>query len=105
MKKTLCLYTALIVSSSALAQEGTNLVSDKILAKCYVEVLGGQRTIHKVTIKEEQLSSLADRLSGRNIRVSGKQGFSTVHKVFECLPNDDAFKAGRARHLEKSQVK
>ncbi|WP_286269299.1 TapY2 family type IVa secretion system protein [Thalassotalea hakodatensis] len=105
MKKTLWFYTAFIVSTSALAQEGSHLVSDKMLAKCYVEVLGGQRTIHKVTIKEEQLSSLADRLSGRNIRVSGHRGFSTVHKVFECLPNDDAFKAGRARHLEKSQIK
>lgn len=105
MLKVIWLYAVYFFSSVAIAQESTYLVSDKVLAKCYVEVLGGKRTIHKVTIEEKQLPLLAARLSGRNIRVSGSKGFNTVHKVFECVTNNNPFKADRARHIEESQIK
>ncbi|WP_286235267.1 hypothetical protein [Thalassotalea sediminis] len=93
-----------LFANNALAKDKTVLKNGKILAKCYIEIIGGERTIHKVTVKEKALSALPQMIQGKQIRVTGKKGLKSVHKVMECVPEEDAFKAGRARYLEEFQA-
>ena len=98
--------TLLLLPSFAFAQISEQLVSEKTLAKCYVELMGGKRVIYKSTVKSEELIlTLENRLPNTEIRAPGVTGKAKVYKVFQCVKNDVAFKHGRANVLEEKQIR
>lgn len=96
------MITALLVTPTLSASE---LISDKKLVKCYVEVLGGNRFIHYKTATEEQVATVSTTLTGQQVHVPGFKDKLAIHKVMECKLATEKFKAGRARFVEEQQAK
>lgn len=106
MKNLKYLPILALIPCVVFAQASTTLVSDKVLAKCYVELLGGKRVVYKLTLdKEEKIPTLMNKLPNSEVRAPGVAGKAKIYKVFQCVKNDVDFKNGRARVLEQNQVR
>lgn len=96
----------LMWSSITVAQQMNNkqsLVDDKrVSAKCYVELLGGAKTITGANVKRKKVSQLPQRLTGRKVFVPGMKGKQTIYKVLECALSEDKFQSKAANLLYKT---
>lgn len=73
--------------------------SKRVSAKCYVELLGGSKTITGADINVKKINSLKQTLPGRKIYVPGVKDKQTIYKVIECVASNGKFKNKLANRL------
>ncbi len=87
---------------SSYAASSSKAIPDSIDMKCYVELIGGERIIHRnYDVPYEKKKSYQKWLLSE-IKNGSAIGFSnTIYKVIECKTMDENFKNAQARQQEE----
>lgn len=76
-------------------------ISELIEVKCYVELTGGDHTIHHAMISPSRLKGMKATLIGKKILLTTGKQEQTVHKVTECTLANNRFNNVHANALQK----
>lgn len=95
---------SLLVSNTASANASKSVSNKTIDMKCYVELIGGEHTIHRnyevpIRLKKRYKKRLMDR----TLTIVGRDAQKPIYKVKECKEMNKQFKDEQARALEKLQ--
>jgi hypothetical protein len=66
-------------------------VSELIEVKCYVELIGGEHTIHHAMISSSRFKGIKTTLIGKKILLTTGEDKRAVHKVIECTLANNTF--------------
>jgi len=98
--KKLILFVFFTTASFFCEAEQINKKSQKVDAKCHVELYGGGETLYFRTIKREKLKSLAKKMVNRSVLTPMSSTKRKVYKVHECVLLQDTFKASRSKEVD-----
>mgnify|MGYP001342323755 CR=1 FL=1 len=99
-KFNVLLIKALLVVN-CLNQTNAQQAEQLIEVKCYVELIGGERTIHHAMISPLRLNQMRQSLLSKKILLTTDANQREVHKVLECTQADNKFKNIHAVALQK----
>ncbi len=108
LKYVLVMCISLLVLGFSQFALATNSVANKnnqiatVGLKCYVELLGGRKTIYTLYAFDPSPQNLANGLVGQSISPHFSKKEYSVYKVLECLPMAKKFSFSEAVNLERS---
>jgi hypothetical protein len=103
---TSVLIAVLFTSISTLAQNSKNRVIEATIEyKCHVELLGGIQTIDFVSVKEQNLQSLASSLVGKKKFKPFTRMELPIYKAFECVKLNEKFSNNRSNAIDKKTTR
>ena len=101
MKKLTIIFKGLCIFLCSTKLVDAEQVRDLIEVKCYVELIGGEHTIHYAMISPSRVNEIKNTLQGKKILLTTDQDRRVVHKVIECQRADFDFKNIHANALLK----
>jgi hypothetical protein len=100
---TICMISPSLYAASS--KKNKEDMTQKVDAKCYVELVGGGEKIAFWSIKRSQLASLSKNIIGDSVRVAEKKSKGAVYKAHECVELTEDFKNRRAFVLDQATPK
>lgn len=106
LKILLPLVLVLFNSTFHVKAEGSNtergIEGEAIVVKCYVELMGGERTIHTFisSSKDKTPSNLKHSMIGHRIYNGPSNEKVAIYKIDECVYKSEKFKSAQANTLD-----
>lgn len=92
------------INAASSAKPKQNL-NEKIDAKCFIEIVGGNEMIAFWSIKRGKLQTLSEKILGEKVHIAGKKSKGIVYKVHECKELSEKFSNFRAQNLDAKTPK
>jgi hypothetical protein len=107
MKKIylLIVSTFLILPSFNSVSASNNKTENKVKARCFVSLYGGQQTIVYQIINEKRFKNLSTSLTNKTVMTTLSENKQKIYEVIECVKNDDPFTDNNALAVEKVTAK
>jgi len=88
-------FNFVVEANSAVKQK-----NNKIDVKCYVELIGGTKTITFWNISSKKLLGLSNAIVGRKVMVVNSKKKVNIFKSHECVLLEDDFTSSNAKLLD-----
>jgi len=96
-----CLLVGALLTTTHMTSAANKHETNKIKAKCYVELYGGQNTIVYQMVKENNILKLAKVLANRSVMTTLSNKKQKIFKVVECQEANSPFGNTQAAAKEK----
>ncbi len=97
-----CLLVGYLLTTTHMTSAASKQKTDKIKAKCYVELYGGQNIIVYQMVKENNILKLPKILANRSVMTTLSNKKQKVFKVVECQEENSPF--GNTQAVAKEKI-